>query len=85
MIALTPDENLVNLHSEITQRLKGLVNPLDADRKIRWLKQQHKTPKLQFLGIVTNEVRRLLRGYRRRFEQLQLKEKFSLAKRARIL
>lgn len=67
------------LFTEIVEQLVRLAEKEASKERIAWFRQQHKESKLRCYGIKTPQVRKLIRKYSQRFEQLNLQEKFSLA------
>lgn len=75
------DMRMQDLYSEIVMQLEKLAETEPAsETKLKWSRQQHKTPGYKSYGIRTPKVWKLVRSYRSRFEQLDLKEKFDLAR-----
>ena len=70
---------LQNLHLEIVKQLEKLAESEASKERIAWFKQQHKGSELRCYGIRTPQVRKLIRKYRARFQQLGLQEKFDSA------
>ena len=70
---------LLDLYSEVAERLKRLAEQEASQARVKWFQQQHKESRLKCYGLKTSEVRKLIRDYSRRFQQLNLQEKFNLA------
>lgn len=62
------------------RQLEELAESESSKKKLEWFQQQHIGVGLQSYGIKTPEIRKLIRSYKNRFDQLNLKEKIDLAK-----
>ena len=71
---------LQDLHPEVINQLEKLAENTATEARLQWFKQQHKGSELKSYGIKTPEVRKLIKKYTDRFEQLSLQERFDLAK-----
>jgi len=72
--------NLRSLHSEIVEQLEKLAESEGSEEIAAWYKQQHKGSELKYYGIKTPQIRKLIGEYSERFRQLDLRERFDLAK-----
>ncbi len=70
---------LQDLRLEVVEQLEKLAENEASTERIAWFKQQHKGSKSKCYGIRTPQVRKLIRKYLTRFQQLGLQEKFDLA------
>jgi 3-methyladenine DNA glycosylase AlkD len=74
------DVRIRELHAEIVRQLEQLVESGAAsEKRLKWFTMQHKTPGVTAFGISTPAVRKLIRGFRKEFGQLDLEGKFALA------
>ena len=67
-----------NLYSEVVEKLEELAESESSEKRLEWFRKQHKG--LQSYGIKTPPIRKLIKNYKNRFNQLTLKEKIELAK-----
>ena len=68
------------VYSEIVKQLEKLAESGSSEARLKWFRQQHKEIDLESYGIRTPEIRKLIKSSKSRFKQLNLKEKFDLAK-----
>jgi 3-methyladenine DNA glycosylase AlkD len=72
--------DIQELYAEIKKRLERLVECGSvSEKRLKWFRQQHRTPGVTSYGLSTPAVRKLIRGFKREFQQLSLEEKCSLA------
>jgi len=68
------------LYLEISRRLEQLVKSESvSEKRLKWFRQQHKTPGVTSYGLSTPTVRRLIRSFLNDFQLLGLEDRFSLA------
>jgi 3-methyladenine DNA glycosylase AlkD len=68
------------LYVGIVRQLEQLAkSETGLEKRLRWSKEQHKTPGIAAHGISTPTVRKLIRRFLSQFRQLDLKDKFALA------
>ncbi len=69
----------LHLYATVVNDLEILAETKASEKRRTWFKQQHKGS-IKCYGIKTPDIRRLIKTYTHEFNQLNLKEKFELAK-----
>ena len=69
-----------DVYLEIVLQLEKMCETEASISRLEWFKLQHKELGLKSYGIRTPAVRKLLKSYMNRFQQLSLKDRFELAK-----